>query len=139
MIHINDFIQIHVEKINYRAIRSSGPGGQHVNKVSTGIHLKNNLNQHSYPNWFIIKIKEIAGKKLSESGEITIKANSHRSQLRKKEDALKRLVRMFKKAVIRPKSRIKIRPSRKINNDRIASKKRNSEKKQLRKRPELND
>ena len=139
MIYIDDFIQIHVEKINYRAIKSSGPGGQHVNKVSTGIHLKYNINQHSYPKWFLIKIKEIAGKKLSESGEITIKANSHRSQLRNREDALKRLVKMFKKAVFRPKNRIKTRPSKKINDDRIAYKKRNSEKKKLRRRPDLSD
>lgn len=139
MIHIQNNIIIFEDNIIYRAIRSSGPGGQHVNKVSTGIHLQYNINQYHYPFWFVKKLKSAAGSLLSESGDLIIKATSYRSQIRNKEDALKRMIRLFKKASEVQKQRVKTRPSISIQRKRLDSKRKRSEKKELRKPPKNDD
>ena len=132
MIHIKDNIVIFERSISYRAIRSSGAGGQHVNKVATGIHLKYNIRQHHYPLWFVDKLKKVSGNLLSDSGDLILKATSYRSQSRNKEDALKRLIDLFKKASQVQKRRIKTRPS-------LSVKRKQSEKKELRKSPKTYD
>ncbi len=139
MIHLQNNIIIFENNIIYRAIRSSGPGGQHVNKVSTGIHLQYNINQYHYPFWFIKKLKSAAGSLLSESGDLIIKATSYRSQIRNKEEALKRMIRLFKKASEIQKQRVKTRPSISIQRKRLDSKRKRSEKKELRKPPKNDD
>tara|TARA_B110000438_G_C15580518_1_gene549410 strand:+ start:229 stop:648 length:420 start_codon:yes stop_codon:yes gene_type:complete len=139
VIHIQNNIIIFEDNIIYRAIRSSGPGGQHVNKVSTGIHLQYNINQYHYPFWFVKKLKSAAGSLLSESGDLIIKATSYRSQIRNKEDALKRMIRLFKKASEVQKQRVKTRPSISIQRKRLDSKRKRSEKKELRKPPKNDD
>ncbi|MBA66060.1 MAG: aminoacyl-tRNA hydrolase [Candidatus Marinimicrobia bacterium] len=139
MIQIYNNIFINEGMIKYKGIRSAKPGGQNVNKVSTGIHLQYDLNKHGYPSWFIAKIKENGKKSISESGILNIKAISHRTQYRNRQEALKRMVDLFNKSVIRPKKRIKTRPSLKSHVNRIASKKKQSQKKQLRKPPKINE
>lgn len=139
MIHIKDNIIIFKKSIIYRAIRSSGPGGQHVNKVATGIHLQYNIKQHHYPLWFVDKLKKISGNLLSDSGDLILKATSHRSQNRNKDDALKRLIKLFKKASEVQKKRIKTKPSLSIKRKRLDSKRKQSEKKELRKSPKTYD
>lgn len=139
MIHIKENIVIFDESITYRAIRSSGPGGQHVNKVATGIHLQYNIKQHHYPLWFVDKLKKISGNLLSDSGNLILKATSYRSQNRNKEDALKRLIDLFKKASQIQKKRIRTRPSISIKRKRLESKRKQSEKKELRKPPKAYD
>ena len=139
MIHIKDNIIIFKKNIIYRAIRSSGPGGQHVNKVATGIHLQYNIKQHHYPLWFVDKLKKISGNLLSDSGDLILKATSHRSQNRNKDDALKRLIKLFKKASEVQKKRIKTKPSLSVKRKRLDSKRKQSEKKELRKSPKTYD
>ena len=139
MIYIKKNIIILEENIRYRAIRSSGPGGQHINKVSTGIHLQYNMNLYNYPNWFVLQLKKISGHLLSKSGILTIKAISYRSQVRNKENALKRLVELFKKASIKTKKRINTRPSLGVKKKRLELKRKKSYKKKLRKAPKLDD
>ena len=97
MIKINNIISIFDEKLKFKAIKSTGPGGQHVNKVSTGIILQYNILNHNYPGWYIDNLKnKINSKKLSKSGIITIKATNYRSQSRNKKDAIDRLIILFK-------------------------------------------
>ena len=139
MIHIKDNIVIFENSISYRAIRSSGAGGQHVNKVATGIHLKYNIKQHHYPLWFVDKLKKLSGNLLSDSGDLILKATSYRSQSRNKEDALKRLIKLFKKASQVQKKRIKTRPPLSVKRKRLDSKRKQSEKKGLRKSPKIYD
>tara|TARA_B100001250_G_scaffold403967_1_gene419200 strand:+ start:412 stop:831 length:420 start_codon:yes stop_codon:yes gene_type:complete len=139
MIHIKDNIVIFEKSISYRAVRSSGPGGQHVNKVATGIHLQYNIKQHHYPLWFIDKLKKVSGNLLSGSGDLILKATSYRSQNRNKDDALKRLIKLFKKASEVQKKRIKTRPSLSVKRKRLDSKRKRSEKKELRKSPKAYD
>ena len=139
MIHITGSIIINDDQIDIKAVRSSGPGGQHVNKVSTAILLKYNVLTQNYPSWFLTQLKLNAGSQLSKDGVIILKAQSYRSQARNKDDAITRLIQLFKQSAIRPIKRIKTLPPKRANQDRLNIKKRQSKKKILRKPPKLDE
>ena len=133
MIQISDTISIFEDKIIYKAVRSSGPGGQHVNKVSTAVVLQYDITCHSYPEWFQINLKKNGGNLVSKSGVLNIKAKSHRSQSRNKDDALNRMIQLFKQSAQNPIQRKKTRTPKRANENRLLNKKKQSQKKQLRK------
>ena len=140
MIDIANGIKLFDKKIEYQAIRSNGPGGQHVNKVSTAIILKYNLNTHNYPEWFLKSIKINANNaQLSNENIITIKSNRYRSQLKNKRDATSRLISLLKRSSKRKKIRKKTIPTNKSIETRLLRKKINSKKKILRKKPDIDD
>ena len=140
MIDIADGIKLFDKKIEYQAIRSNGPGGQHVNKVSTAIILKYNLNIHNYPEWFLKSIKiNSKNAQLSSKNIITIKSNRFRSQLKNKRDATSRLISLLKRSSIRKKNRKKTLPTKKSIETRLLKKRINSKKKILRKKPNIDD
>ena len=139
MIIIGEHIRIFTDEIVYKAIRSSGPGGQHVNKVSTGIHLQYDIMMHDYPEWFIKRLEHVSGSLISAQGLLTIKATSHRSQYKNRQDALKRMKGLFKKAVTKPKRRIKTKTPFKAHIERLQTKAKRSQKKKLRRPPSRED
>ena len=140
MIDIANGIKLFDKNIEYQAIRSSGPGGQHVNKVSTAIILKYNLNAYNYPEWFLKSIKiNASNAQLSSNNIITIKSNRFRSQLKNKKDATSRLISLLKKSSKRRKNREKTLPTKKSIETRLLRKKINSKKKNLRKKPDIDD
>ena len=140
MIDIDNGIKLFDKKIEFQAIRSNGPGGQNVNKVSTAIILKYNLNVHNYPEWFLKSIKINANNaQLSNKNIITIKSNRFRSQLKNKRDATNRLISLLKRSSKRKKSRKKTLPTKKSIETRLLRKKINSKKKILRKKPDIDD
>ena len=140
MIEIDKGIKLFDKKIEYQAIRSNGPGGQHVNKVSTAIILKYNLNVHNYPEWFLKSIKMNAkNAQLSSKNIITIKSNRFRSQLKNKRDATNRLISLLKISSKRKKVRKRTIPTKRSIEIRLLRKKINSQKKILRKKPDIND
>ena len=140
MINIDNGIKLFDKKIKFQAIRSNGPGGQHVNKVSTAIILKYNLNVHNYPEWFLKSIKINANNaQLSNKNIITIKSNRFRSQLKNKRDATNRLISLLKRSSKRKKCRKKTLPTKKSIETRLLRKKINSKKKILRKKPDFDD
>ena len=140
MIVINEKIKIFENKIKFQAVRSRGPGGQHVNKVSTAVILKYNLTEHEYPDWFLKALKRnISRTQLSNQKVITIRSSKHRSQKRNKEESINKLVEIFKKSCKLSKNRIKTRPSIKSKEKRLLAKKINSKKKDLRKKPNINE
>ena len=139
MIYICNNIYIDESLIKFKGIRSSKPGGQNVNKVSTGIHLKYDLNELKYPDWFINNIKRIAKKNISGSDILNIKSISYRTQHKNKKEALRRMVEFFHKSVKRDKKRIKTKTPFKAHQNRILGKKKRSQKKMLRKPPQIND
>ena len=140
MIEIDKGIKLFDKKIEYQAIRSNGPGGQHVNKVSTAIVLKYNLNIHNYPEWFLKSIKINAkNAQLSSKNIITIKSNRFRSQLKNKRDATNRLISLLKVSSKRKKVRKRTIPTKSSIETRLLRKKINSQKKILRKKPDIND
>jgi len=140
LIIINNEISIFDDKIKFKPIRSTGPGGQHVNKVSTAVILRYDLSKHNYPDWFLEELKiNVSQNQLLNNKIITIKSNRYRSQLRNKRDATKRLVELFRKSCIKRKSRKKTHPTKKSKEKRLLSKKIQSKKKNLRKTPNIDD
>ncbi len=140
MIEIDKDIILFDEKIVFNAIRSSGPGGQHVNKVSTAIILKYDLKMHNYPEWFLESIKiNSNSSQLSSDNVITIKSTKFRSQLKNKKDAIGRLIALLKRSSKKKKVRKKTLPTKKSIETRLSNKKKNSKKKSLRKKPNIHD
>lgn len=114
--------------------RSSGPGGQNVNKVNTKVVLRFSLlnSQLLNANQILILEKKLKNK-LSENGDLIIICQTSRSQLGNKETAIEKFYKLINKSLIPPKPRIKTRPSAASAEKRLADKKRNSEKKERRK------
>ena len=140
MIVINSQIKISTNRIKFQAIRSGGPGGQHVNKVATAVILKYDVSDQPYPEWFLNALKKnLSSSQLYDNRVITIKSSKYRSQKRNKEDAINRLTKLFKKSCERIKYRRKTHPSKKSKEKRLLTKRINGEKKSLRKKPNIYD
>jgi ribosome-associated protein len=111
-IPITDTISIDPSEIEESFIRSSGPGGQNVNKVSSAVQLRFDLKHSpSLPDGLKIRAAALAGSKFTNDGMIVITASSHRSQPQNREDALARLVSLLREAAIKPKHRTATRPT----------------------------
>ena len=139
MIYISKNIYIDDSTIKFKGIRSSKPGGQNVNKVSSGIHLQYDLNGYKYPDWFMKNIHRIGKKYISDAGILNIKSISYRTQYKNKKEAIRRMIELFQNSVKREKKRIKTKTPFKVHQKRIAEKKKRSQKKILRKSPQVND
>ncbi|GAN00035.1 hypothetical protein U91I_03698 [alpha proteobacterium U9-1i] len=110
MIPVTDTIFLDERDIEERFVRASGPGGQNVNKVSSAVELRFNVNGFSdLPEDVLMRLRRLAGRRLTQDGEIIIQAVSHRDQARNRADALARLVALVERAAERPKVR---RPTR---------------------------
>jgi ribosome-associated protein len=112
------------EELEWRFIRSSGPGGQNVNKVASAVQLRFLLARNeSIPPAARHRLRRLAGQKLTDEGSILIVARAERSQEQNRRDALERLAALIGAALIEPKVRKKTRPTRASKERRIESKK----------------
>lgn len=118
----------------WEAIRASGPGGQHVNKVASAIHLQFDIHRSSLPGWVKEKLLTLQDKRVSKEGIIHIKVSQSRSQRKNLDVAVRRLHRIVAQAYEVPKKRKKTRPSKKAIEKRLQAKARRSELKQSRKK-----
>jgi ribosome-associated protein len=120
------------EELEWKFVRSSGPGGQNVNKVSSAVQLRFLLGKNlSLPPAARQRLRRNAGQKLVDDGSILIAARGTRSQEQNRREALAKLGAMIRQALVEPKIRRKTRPSRASKERRIeAKKKRGSTKRQ---------
>src|SRR5437868_14947793 len=103
MIRITDAISIDESEIDESFVRSSGPGGQNVNKLSTAVQLRFDVRRSpALPNDVPVRLMRLAGKRLTKDGVVVIVAENHRTQERKRAEALQRLVALVQAAAVRP-------------------------------------
>ena len=114
------------------AIRSSGPGGQNVNKVSSGIHLRFNLNESSIPRYLKEKILNSADRRISKEGVLIIKAQRFRTKEKNSKDAFDRLLKLIDRHLLITKQRKPRQPSGRQIQKRLDDKALNSRKKSMR-------
>jgi ribosome-associated protein len=135
MIKISNTIYIDDNDIEMDFIRSSGPGGQNVNKVSSAVQLRFNVSGCAVLSEVIReRLKKIAGRRMTAEGILIIKAQRYRSQEQNRQDAIDRLVEMIRNAIAVPKYRRPTRPTSASKQRRLTTKRRRSDLKQQRRR-----
>ena len=122
---VSEHIAIPDEELEWKFIRSSGPGGQNVNKVASAVQLRFLLPQNrSLPVAVRSRLQRLAGQRLIDDGTILLTARAERSQEQNRRAALERLADLVRAALIEPKIRKKTRPTRASKERRIDTKKR---------------
>lgn len=132
MLRISDKIAIPLAEIEIQAVRSQGSGGQNVNKVSTAIHLRFDINASSLPEIYKERLLNLKDSRITSEGVIVIKAQRYRSQIKNKEDALNRLREIIESVTIEAKPRAPTKPTKASKTKRLESKAIQSQKKSLR-------
>ena len=111
MIRVTETITLDEKEISEEFVRSSGPGGQNVNKVSTAVHLRFNVAASpSLPEEVRARLMKLAGKRVTSEGILVIDAQRFRTQLRNRQDATQRLIDLIRKAAERPRLRRRTKP-----------------------------
>jgi ribosome-associated protein len=127
MLQITQNTALPLDEISIAAVRSQGAGGQNVNKVSTAIHLRFDINASSLSPLFKERLLNLNDRRITKDGVIIIKAQQHRTQEQNKEDALKRLQLLIKSVTTTPRVRRRTKPSLRAKNRRINNKTKRSE------------
>jgi len=135
MIRVTETILLDEGEIRERFRRSSGPGGQNVNKVATAVQLRFDVrNSRSLPDDVRERLVRLAGRRMTGEGVLVIEARRFRTQERNRQDARDRLIALVRKAAEPVAPRRKTRPTGESRKRRLASKRRRSEFKKTRRR-----
>ena len=136
MIQITPSLSIDEREFTESFIRSSGPGGQNVNKLSTAVELRFDAARSPSlnPN-LLARLRRLAGRRMNDDGVLIIKAQSFRKQERNRAEALARLVDLIRRAAVPPKPRHATKPTLASKQRRLNAKTRRSNIKRLRTSP----
>jgi ribosome-associated protein len=121
-LNISSQVAIPLSEIQFQAIRAQGAGGQNVNKVSSAVHLRFDINASSLPDTYKEGLRKLSDQRITDEGIIVIKAQRFRSQDKNREDALGRLATLVRAAGATRKKRKPTKPSRSSQRKRMDSK-----------------
>ena len=122
-LQISHGLSLQESELQFQFVRSSGPGGQNVNKTSTAVQLRFDVrNSASLPEGVRARLIRLCGQRLNAEGTLIIEARRHRTQKQNRKEAIERLVELVARAAERPRVRLKTRPSRAAREKRLGAK-----------------
>jgi ribosome-associated protein len=122
------FLHNFEHELEEKFVTASGPGGQNVNKVATAVQVRWNVKtSNAFDDEQKWMIRRALANRINDEGELVLFIQTHRSQVRNREEARERLVEMLEKALVKPKRRVATKPSKAQKQKRLERKSHRSE------------